>query len=163
MRGCIGRHCYTYNYNKLLQLKISFDRRALYSFCFSFHDSRLLSCDWLSHTSFNSSESESDSCVTTEALIWGLRPDFYYCQTVAGLLLWVALSDERSGLSFTIAVGFASVVDSRPYFTVSDSRLPFSSPPTTRRATVEVFYLASTRDSTRLPNCSMFYYFERTQ
>jgi hypothetical protein len=33
-----------------------------------------------------------------------------------------------------------------PYFTVSDSRLPFSSPPTTRRATVEVFDPASTRD-----------------
>jgi hypothetical protein len=29
--------------------------------------------------------------------------------------------------------------DLRPYFTVSDLRLPFSSPPTTRRVTVEVF------------------------
>jgi hypothetical protein len=29
--------------------------------------------------------------------------------------------------------------DSRPYFTVLDLRLPFSSPPTTRRITVEVF------------------------
>jgi hypothetical protein len=35
--------------------------------------------------------------------------------------------------------------DSRPYFTVSDLRLPFSSPPTTRRVTVEVFEPASTR------------------
>jgi hypothetical protein len=35
--------------------------------------------------------------------------------------------------------------DSRPYFTVSDLRLPFSSPPTTRRVTVEVFDPASTR------------------
>jgi hypothetical protein len=34
---------------------------------------------------------------------------------------------------------------SRPYFTVSDLRLPFSSPPTTRRVTVEVFDPASTR------------------
>jgi hypothetical protein len=33
----------------------------------------------------------------------------------------------------------------RPYFTVSDLRLPFSSPPTTRRVTVEVFDPASTR------------------
>jgi hypothetical protein len=32
---------------------------------------------------------------------------------------------------------------SRPYFTVSDMRLPFSSPPTTRRVTVEVFDPAS--------------------
>jgi hypothetical protein len=35
--------------------------------------------------------------------------------------------------------------DSRPYFTVSDLRLPFSSPPTTRRVTVEVFDPVSTR------------------
>jgi hypothetical protein len=32
--------------------------------------------------------------------IWGLRPDHYYCWTVAGLLVWGALSDERTGLSF---------------------------------------------------------------
>jgi hypothetical protein len=37
--------------------------------------------------------------------------------------------------------------DSRPYFTVSDLRLPFSSPPTTRRVTVEVLDPASTRVS----------------
>jgi hypothetical protein len=36
--------------------------------------------------------------------------------------------------------------DLRPYFTVSDSRLPFSSPPTTHRAMVEVFDPASTQD-----------------
>jgi hypothetical protein len=36
--------------------------------------------------------------------------------------------------------------DSRPYFTVSNSRLPFSSPLTTRRVTVEVFDPASTRE-----------------
>jgi hypothetical protein len=35
--------------------------------------------------------------------------------------------------------------DLSPYFTVSDLRLPFSSPPTTRRVTVEVFDPASTR------------------
>jgi hypothetical protein len=29
--------------------------------------------------------------------IWGLRPDFYSCQTVAGLLMWGAFSDERTG------------------------------------------------------------------
>jgi hypothetical protein len=66
---------------------------------------------------------------------------------VAGLLMWGALSDERMGLSFTIAAGASQrnhsrvrvPWDSRPYFIVSDSRLPFSSPPTTRRATVELF------------------------
>jgi hypothetical protein len=36
--------------------------------------------------------------------------------------------------------------DSRSYFTVSDLKLPFSSPPTTRRVTVEVFDPASTRN-----------------
>jgi hypothetical protein len=35
--------------------------------------------------------------------------------------------------------------DSWPYFTLSDLRLPFSSSPTTRRVTVEVFEPASTR------------------
>jgi hypothetical protein len=37
--------------------------------------------------------------------------------------------------------------DLRPYFTVSDLRLPFSLPPTTRRVSVEVFDPASTRVS----------------
>jgi hypothetical protein len=37
--------------------------------------------------------------------IWGLRPDLYYCQIFAGLLIWGALSDERTGLSFTTAAG----------------------------------------------------------
>jgi hypothetical protein len=107
---------------------------------------------------------ESESYVTTngqsatlswnKAPIWGLRPDFYYCQTAGGLLMCAVLSDERTGLSFTIDAGHRhsshSQVrvpwDSRPYFTVSNSRLPFSSPPTTRRATVEVFDPASIRD-----------------
>jgi hypothetical protein len=40
-----------------------------------------------------------------KAPIWGLRPDLYYCLTVAGLLILGALSDERTGLSFTIAAG----------------------------------------------------------
>jgi hypothetical protein len=44
-----------------------------------------------------------------------------------------------------------SQLDSWPYFTVSDLRLPFSSPPTTRMVTVEVFYPTSTR--------ACFYYF----
>jgi hypothetical protein len=57
-------------------------------------------------------------------------------------------------LSFTIAAGPRQRIhsrarvpwDSRPYSTVSDSRLPFLSPPTIRRATVEVFDPASTRE-----------------
>jgi hypothetical protein len=88
------------------------------------------------------------------APIWGLRPDFHYRQTVAGLLIWGPLSDERAGLSFTIAAGARQrshsrvrvTWNSRPYFTVSDSRLPFMSPPTTRRAALEVFGPASMWD-----------------
>jgi hypothetical protein len=68
--------------------------------------------------------------------------------------MWGALSDERMGLSFTIAAGphqrshsgVRVPWDSRPYFTVSDLRLPFSSLPTTRRFTGEAFDPASTRD-----------------
>jgi hypothetical protein len=106
---------------------------------------------------------ESESYVTTDgqpaslswnkAPFWGLRPDLYYRLKVEGLLICGALSVERTGLSFTIAAGprqgshFRVRVpwDSWPYATVSDPRLPFSSPPTTRRVTVEVFEPASTR------------------
>jgi hypothetical protein len=110
-----------------------------------------------------------DACLTNESLessrvvvsmswnkapILGLRADFYFCQSVAGLLMRGPFSDERTGLSFIIAAGprqrshsrVRVPWDSPPYFTVSDSRLPFSSPPTTRRVTVEVFDPASARD-----------------
>jgi hypothetical protein len=50
-------------------------------------------------------DGQSASLSWNEAPIWGLRPDIYYCQTVAGLLMWSALSDERTVLSFTIAAG----------------------------------------------------------
>jgi hypothetical protein len=74
--------------------------------------------------------------------VWQLRSCF----------MWGALSGERMGLSFVYATGpcqrSLSQVrvpwDSRPYFTVSELRLPFSSPPTTRRLTVEVFVPSST-------------------
>jgi hypothetical protein len=97
-------------------------------------------------------DGQSASLSCNKAHIWGLRPDFYYCQAVAGLLMGGDVSGERTGLSFIIATGprqrshsWVRVPwDSRPYFTVSDLRLPFLSPPTTRRATVEVFDLAST-------------------
>jgi hypothetical protein len=103
----------------------------------------------------------------------GSNPDFYYCQTVAVFLMLGVLSDERTGLSFTIAAGsrqrshFCDLVprDSVLYFIVSDSRfpqpggpvprihrpgtwwhwVPFSSPPTTRMATMQVYEAASAR------------------
>jgi hypothetical protein len=58
---------------------------------------------------------ESESHITTDgqpaslswnkAPFWGLGPDLDYCLTVAGLFIWGDLSDERPGLSFTIATG----------------------------------------------------------
>jgi hypothetical protein len=66
------------------------------------------------------SESESESYFTTDsqpaslfwntAPFWDLRPDPYYCLTVAGLLIWGALSDESTGLSFTLLLVLASAV-----------------------------------------------------
>jgi hypothetical protein len=75
----------------------------------------------------------------------GSLSDIYHSLTVTVLLFWGALSDEWTGLSFVYASGprqrsLAQVRvpwDSWPYFTVSDLILPFSSPPTTRRITVE--------------------------
>jgi hypothetical protein len=49
-------------------------------------------------------------------------------------------------LQLLLALARAFILNSRPYFTVSDSKLPFLSPPTTRRATVEIFDPASTRE-----------------
>jgi hypothetical protein len=47
-------------------------------------------------------DGQSASLSWNKAPIWGLRPDFYCCQTIAGLLMWGALSDEKTGLSFTM-------------------------------------------------------------
>jgi hypothetical protein len=42
---------------------------------------------------------ESASLSWNKEPIWGLRPDFLL-PSVSGLLMWGALSDERTGLSF---------------------------------------------------------------
>jgi hypothetical protein len=51
--------------------------------------------------SYVTTDGQSASLSWNKAPIWGLRPDFYYCQTIAGLLMGGALSDERTGLFFT--------------------------------------------------------------
>jgi hypothetical protein len=69
--------------------------------------------------------------------------------------MWGALSDERTVLSITVAAEPSQRSHSRvrvqwdwrSYFSVPGLRLSFSSPPTTRRATVEVLDPASTRES----------------
>jgi hypothetical protein len=117
---------------------------------------------------------KSDS-VLESSPIWGPRPDFCYCQTITGLWMWGALSDERTGMSFTISAGprpaqlFSGPSPAGPmtifyclrFYTHQTWRarsriytpgirwhwVPFSSPLTTGRATVEVFEPASTRAS----------------
>jgi hypothetical protein len=55
-------------------------------------------------------DSQSASLSWNKAPTWGLRPNFYYCQAVAGLLIWGAFSDERTSLSITVASGHARAV-----------------------------------------------------
>jgi hypothetical protein len=52
--------------------------------------------------SYITTDGQSASLSWCQAPIWGLGPDFYYCQTIAGLLMRGSLSDERTGLSFTM-------------------------------------------------------------
>jgi hypothetical protein len=98
------------------------------------------------------------------------------CQIAAGLLMWGALSDERTGLSFTLLlaspahsvsgpspVGLMTILyrlrfetpptwrTRSPYFCPTGDLVippgtgfPFRRPPTTRRATAEVFEPTST-------------------
>jgi hypothetical protein len=83
--------------------------------------------------SYITTDGQSASLSWNKAPIWGLRPHFYYCQTVVSVLMWGVLSDQRTGLPFTIAAGprqrshfrVRDPWDSWAYFTVSDSRLPF--------------------------------------
>jgi hypothetical protein len=82
--------------------------------------------------SYVTTDGQSASLSWNKAPIWGLRQGFYYCQTVAGLLMWGALYNGRTGLPFTVAAGprqrshsWVPVPrDSCPYVTASDSRLP---------------------------------------
>jgi hypothetical protein len=62
--------------------------------------------------SYVTTDGRSASVYSNKAPIWGLRPHLYYCQTVAGFFIWGALSDERTGLSFTIAAGWLSPAQS---------------------------------------------------
>jgi hypothetical protein len=107
----------------------------------------------------------------------GAYDQIFICQTIAGLLMWGALSEERTicRLQLLLALASAVVLGSqsrgiRDHILLSQIRdspnlegqvsprnrhwLPFSSPPTTRRATVEVFEPASTRGSDELRNPS---------
>jgi hypothetical protein len=97
-----------------------------------------------------------------QAPTWDLRLDFYYCQTVAGLLVWSDLSDKKAGLSFKIAAGpceqqsfsgrvarvLMQIFSCLTFETPRETGWPsytrrhwvsFSTPPTTRRAAIQLF------------------------
>jgi hypothetical protein len=73
------------------------------------------------------------ACLGTKHPFGDYDQIFITCVKVTVLFFWGALSDERSGMSFVCAAGpcqrSLSRVrvpwDLRPYFTVSDLRLPF--------------------------------------
>jgi hypothetical protein len=52
--------------------------------------------------SYVTTDGQSASLPWYQAHIWDLRPHFYFCQIVAGLLMWGVQSDERTGLSFIV-------------------------------------------------------------
>jgi hypothetical protein len=50
--------------------------------------------------SYVTTDGQSASLYLNKAPNWDLRPDLYYCLTITDFLMWGALSDERTGLSF---------------------------------------------------------------
>jgi hypothetical protein len=145
---------------------------------------------WPSHTHTHThtpsllAESPRSLTELKTKIMWRPTVSLYWCKTPFGtqdqilvnvrelrsFFMWGALSDERTGLSFTTAAVLISrdhillyqIRDSptlrarSPYLYPPGTRwpsytprhwVPFSSPPTTRKATVEVFESVSTRSS----------------
>jgi hypothetical protein len=78
----------------------------------------------------------------SEISVWQLRSCFCGAPSLTrgrACLLYMVLA-----LASAVFLGSESLGTRRPYFTVSDFRLSFSSPPTTRRVTMKVFDPAST-------------------
>jgi hypothetical protein len=90
---------------------------------------RLASLHLLSWTNWLHRSKSDRWSVSQSVLVSSTR---FLLLSVAGLLIWDALSNERTGLSFKIAAGLRQRSysrirvprDSWPYFPVSDSRLP---------------------------------------
>jgi hypothetical protein len=120
----------------------------------------------LQSTLFSLSESESEYqfstdgqsasrpvCLGNSHPSWACDQIFITVWQLRSCFCVGALSHEKTGLSFVYAAGPCQRSPSRvrvpcysrPYITVSNLGLPFSSPPTTRRVMVEVFEPASTR------------------
>jgi hypothetical protein len=93
--------------------------------------------------SYIMTDGQSASLSWNKSPIWGLRPDFYYCQL---RVCWCGAHFLTRGrvcyLQLLLALASAVILGSKVRGTrghiVLDSSLPFSSPPTTRMATVEV-------------------------
>jgi hypothetical protein len=98
--------------------------------------------------SYITTDGQSASLSCNKAPILVLRPD--NCGPVdVGCPLWQEDGSVVYNCSWPLPVQTFSgptPMGLVTIFTVSDSRLPFSSPPTTRRVTVEVFDPASTRE-----------------
>jgi hypothetical protein len=104
--------------------------------CLCLHNPNISFWSW-SWSSF-ATDSQSASLSWCQAAIWDPRPIFLFpwkfLQTVACLLFCSALSDERTGLSFTCTVASGPCQsshsrikvpqNSRPYFTVSSETPP---------------------------------------
>jgi hypothetical protein len=130
---------------------------------------------WRTLSNLGLTQSQSQSYVTTDgqpaSLSWnkapvrGLRPDLNYCLTVAGLLIWAPSLTRGQVCRLQLLLASPAQLFSEPspvglvaiFCTVSDSRLPFSSPPTTRRVTMEVFDPASTRVSDSMHEWTPYY------
>jgi hypothetical protein len=92
----------------------------------------LLTTELIQSQSHVTTDGQSASLSWNKAPIWDLRPDFYYCQTVACLLMWGALSEERMGLSFTIAAGpcqYRHYFPFRRFLRLAGLRWKYSTPP----------------------------------
>jgi hypothetical protein len=90
---------------------------------------------------YDTTDGQSVSLSWNKAPIWGLRQDFYYCQTFAGLVMWGAHLTRGRVCRLQLLLVFASAV----IFGSESHGTSLPSPPTTRKATVEVFDPASTR------------------
>jgi hypothetical protein len=55
----------------------------------------LILLNWLEYESYITTDSQSPSLSWNKAPIWGLRPDFCFCQAAACLLIWGFLTRGR--------------------------------------------------------------------
>jgi hypothetical protein len=75
------------------------------SLCFCILLSYSVFCSKFKVQSYVTTDGQPASLSWNKAPIWGLRPDLDYFLAVASLMIWGALSDERTGLPFAIATG----------------------------------------------------------